>query len=55
MKLLNSYIIIVCRAGRYLGILVIPRYGNQTVCVSSKINFSETILSISVLSRLYRV
>ena len=26
----------ICRAGQYLGILVIPWYGNQTVHVSSK-------------------
>ena len=28
---------VTCRAGRYLSILVIPWYGNQAVCVSSKI------------------
>ena len=27
------------RAGRYLGILVIPQYGNQTVRVSSNFQF----------------
>ena len=31
------------RAGRYLGILVIPRYGNQMICVSSKFLCNDII------------
>ena len=41
--------VVLSRAGQYLRILVILRYWNQIIHVSPK-NFSETILSLSVLS-----
>ena len=34
--LAGTYMYLASRAGRFLGILVIPRYGNKTVRVSSK-------------------
>ena len=39
------------RAGRFLGILVIPRYGNKTVRVS----IDNTRLILRILSMVYRL
>ena len=44
----------VSRAGRYNGILVIPR-GMGIRRYVYRLNFSETILSFSVLLQFYRV
>ena len=39
----SKYTAYVSRAGRYLSILVVPRYWNQTIHVSSKFQRNDTI------------